>query len=122
MVGTLQTGDHVDVYAGLQTQSNLGQNAPVLRLLMANVPVLKVPSAQQSGGIGGPQTTTTSLVTLGVDSNQAGPLAYATATTFQGTRTSARSMTTGCASTAFTSCFSLSCKLAKSYTLGNSFE
>jgi Flp pilus assembly protein CpaB len=77
MVGTLQTGDHVDVYAGLQLQSTGGQNSPVLRLLMANVPVLKAPS-QQSGGAGGAsQTTTDSLVTLGVDASQAGPLAYA---------------------------------------------
>ena len=77
MVGTLQKGDHVDVYAGLQTQSNVGQDTPVLRLLMANVPVLKAPSSQQAGAIGGSQTTSTSLVTLGVDSSQAGPLAYA---------------------------------------------
>jgi Flp pilus assembly protein CpaB len=76
MVGTLQTGDHVDVYVGLQTQSGLGQNTPVLRLLLANVPVLKAPS-QGSNVVSGAQTTTTSLVTLGVDSSQAGPLAYA---------------------------------------------
>jgi pilus assembly protein CpaB len=76
MVGNVQTGDHVDVYAGLQMQSSLGQDTPVLRLLMANVPVLKAPS-QPSSGVGGAQTTTTSLVTLGVDSAQAGPLTFA---------------------------------------------
>lgn len=76
LVGTVQTGDHVDVYAGLQLQSNAGQNSAVLRLLMANVPVLKAP-APASGGVGGAQTSATSLVTLGVDESQAAPLAYA---------------------------------------------
>lgn len=76
MVGTVQTGDHVDVYAGLQLQSNVGQNTAVLRLLTPNVPVLKAPG-QQNSGLGGAQTSATSLVTLGVDSSQAGPLAYA---------------------------------------------
>lgn len=77
LVGAIQTGDHVDVYAGLQLQSSLGQDTPVLRLLMTNVPVLKAPASQQAGGVGAAQTSTTSLVTLGVDSSQAGPLAYA---------------------------------------------
>lgn len=77
MVGTLQTGDHVDVYAGLQLQSSVGQDTTVLRLLMANVPVLKAPSQSSGGGVGGPQANSTSMVTLGVDTSQVGALAYA---------------------------------------------
>jgi Flp pilus assembly protein CpaB len=76
MVGTIETGDHVDVYAGLQLQSSAGQNTPVLRLLMADVPVLKGPP-QPNSAIGGAQTTTTSLVTLGVNTDQAGAITFA---------------------------------------------
>jgi Flp pilus assembly protein CpaB len=76
MVGTIQTGDHVDVYAGLQLQVANGQTQPVLRLLMPNVTVLKAPS-QSSTGLSTSNPNSTSTVTLQVDSSQAGALAYA---------------------------------------------
>jgi Flp pilus assembly protein CpaB len=76
MVGTIETGDHVDVYAGLQLQIAGGQTQPVLRLLMANVPVLKAP-VQTSAALGAASSNSTSNVTLQVDTTQAGALAYA---------------------------------------------
>ena len=46
MIGQLQDGDHVDVYAGVDLAQNTGGvNRPVLRLLMSNVVVLKAAAA-----------------------------------------------------------------------------
>jgi Flp pilus assembly protein CpaB len=51
LVGVVQSGDHVDVYAGFQGQSTAGA---VVRLLASNVLVLQAP-ASAGGGIGGSQ-------------------------------------------------------------------
>jgi Flp pilus assembly protein CpaB len=77
MVGTIQTGDHVDVYAGFQLQTASAQNQPVLRLLIADVPVLKAPSGATTGLGGSTNSNATSNATLEVNSSQAAALAYA---------------------------------------------
>jgi Flp pilus assembly protein CpaB len=51
MVGQVQTGDHVDLYVGLGTDAGA-----ILKLLLADVPVLSAP-APADGGAGGPQST-----------------------------------------------------------------
>jgi pilus assembly protein CpaB len=79
LVGELQPGDHVDVYGDFNTAQGGNGSSPaaaaatVVKLLIPNVLVLKVPGA--SGGIGGGGTTGT--VVLAVDDSQVGTLAYA---------------------------------------------
>jgi Flp pilus assembly protein CpaB len=60
LIGDVQAGDHVDVYAGFQVQSDgAGRPRPVLRVLLQDVEVLKVPAAStknQGLNAGGGQT------------------------------------------------------------------
>jgi Flp pilus assembly protein CpaB len=75
MVGQIHEGDHVDVYADLE--SAFGHSGSVVRLLTTNTPVLKAASGgSQSLGGGNPQNQQ-SNVTLKVRDDQAGPLAFA---------------------------------------------
>lgn len=76
MLGLLNAGDHVDVYAGFAVQSGYGLNVPVLRLLIPDVPVLKPGTGGSATGIGS-GANSTSQVTLKVPDSEAGPLAYA---------------------------------------------
>jgi Flp pilus assembly protein CpaB len=76
MLGLLNAGDHVDVYAGFAVQSGFGLTVPVLRLLIPNVPVLKAGTNSSSTGVGS-GSNNTSQVTLKVPDAQAGALAYA---------------------------------------------
>lgn len=74
MVGQVQTGDHVDVYAGVSVEPKGGRSEPALRLLLTNIKVLQAGSG--SGGIG-QGANATNNVTLGVSDTQVGALAYA---------------------------------------------
>jgi pilus assembly protein CpaB len=48
MIGDVQAGDHVDVYAGFQVQSDgAGRPRPILRVLLQDVEVLKAPAASE---------------------------------------------------------------------------
>lgn len=78
MVGAVHSGDHVDVYAGVNFEPRNGHAEPALRLLLANVQVLQAGSAT-SGGLGASQNPSSSFssVTLNVSDSQAGSLAYA---------------------------------------------
>ena len=51
MVGQIQTGDHVDVFAGFQVQptGSGGRARPVLRVLLQDVEVLQAPPAAEAG-------------------------------------------------------------------------
>jgi Flp pilus assembly protein CpaB len=75
MVGQIHNGDHVDVYAGVNSGA---RSEPALRLLLSNVKVLEAGSAS-NGGLGGAQNPNNSFsdVTLDVSDAQAGALAYA---------------------------------------------
>jgi Flp pilus assembly protein CpaB len=75
MVGQVQTGDRVDVYADLEGN---GKSKSILVLLMTNVPVLKAPTSASGVGLGAssPQNQD-SNVTLKVNDAQAGELAFA---------------------------------------------
>jgi Flp pilus assembly protein CpaB len=77
MLGQLHDGDHVDVYADLNTEIG-GRNVPVLRLLMQNIQVLRAGTTSGGGGLSGsnPQNEQGN-VTLQVPASQAGVLAYA---------------------------------------------
>jgi Flp pilus assembly protein CpaB len=81
MVGQVQDGDHVDVYAGLDLDSIAGRAVPVLRLLIPDVQVLKAGTASSSGSALGSGTTngptSQTNVTLKVSDADAGSLAYA---------------------------------------------
>jgi pilus assembly protein CpaB len=77
MAGVIRDGDHVDVYAGLQVGvGGSGQSAAVLRLLMSNVQVLKAAPAPSDAALGG-NSNQNSNVTLEVNQNETGMLAYA---------------------------------------------
>jgi Flp pilus assembly protein CpaB len=78
MVGQVHGGDHVDVYAGLNLEPGGGHSVPVLRLLMANVPVLTAGSSGGGGGLSAnnPQSQQ-SNITLKVADNETGALAFA---------------------------------------------
>src|SRR5262249_24399591 len=63
MIGTIATGDRVDVFVGLNSE---GVGGPVIKLLLSNVLVLRAPLAGSSGSY-----------TLRVPEKQAAQLAYA---------------------------------------------
>jgi Flp pilus assembly protein CpaB len=65
MIGQITAGDHVDIFIGFSVQG-AGGTQPVIKLLMADVLVLKAP---YSGGSG--------LVTLRAPEHRAAQLAYA---------------------------------------------
>jgi Flp pilus assembly protein CpaB len=77
MVGQIQAGDHVDVYAGVNFEQRGGRSEPALRLLMTNIKVLRSASSSSGGLGGGGGTNATSDVTLDVSDTQTGALAYA---------------------------------------------
>jgi pilus assembly protein CpaB len=80
MIGQIDEGDRVDVYAGFTLNPvddrgvpiGAGQARPVLRLIMQNVPVLKVIKSSRLGGSSGD-----SQVTLKTASYQSQKLAFA---------------------------------------------
>lgn len=75
LVGEVQPGDRVDVYAnfgGSGSPSGSAGSEAVVKLLIPNALVLKTPAP--SSGVGGGMTGT---VVLAVSDNQVGPLAYA---------------------------------------------
>ena len=76
MVGQIQTGDHVDVFAGFQVQPDGtgGRARPVLRVLLQDVEVLQAPPAAKDGGLGN-QSQTQSVV-LRVSDKEAPQLAF----------------------------------------------
>jgi Flp pilus assembly protein CpaB len=76
MVGQVEAGDRVDVYADIES-SGRGQSFVVL--LMSNVPVLKAPTGPSRTGLGANNgENQQSNVTLKVNDAQAGELAFAT--------------------------------------------
>jgi Flp pilus assembly protein CpaB len=81
LIGSVHSGDHVDVYAGFNVTpvdsqgrplASGGQARPVLRLIVQNVPVLGVSASKSGIGAGNE-----SDVTLKVSPAQAGKLAFA---------------------------------------------
>jgi len=83
MIGDIQAGDHVDIYAGFNVKKirsdgtsdpNASERA-VLRLIMEDITVLSVPAESKAGF--GAGASTTSDVTLRVDDKQAAQLAFA---------------------------------------------
>lgn len=80
LIGQLQTGDHVDVYAGFNVipldargvPISGGQARPVLRLIVPNVPVAAISGKGSSVG-----STGASDVDLKVNATQAAELAFA---------------------------------------------
>jgi Flp pilus assembly protein CpaB len=80
LIGEVEVGNHVDVYAGFNViplgrdglPINGGQSRPVLRLIMGDVPVVAVGS--NSGGLSSSKTTN---VSLRVSDDQAADLAFA---------------------------------------------
>lgn len=83
MIGNVQAGDHVDVFAGfnvkkLRSDGTVDPNTAersVLKLIMEDITVLSAP-AEGKAGFGAGQTTT-SNVTVRVDDRQAAELAFA---------------------------------------------
>lgn len=76
MLADVQAGDHVDVLAGFDVQSNgAGQSCPVLRVLLQDVEVLEAPGADKQGGLG--STSGAKNVVLRVPAQEAAELAFA---------------------------------------------
>jgi Flp pilus assembly protein CpaB len=83
MIGNVQAGDHVDVFAGfnvkkLRSDGTTDPNAAersVLKLIMEDITVLSAPADGKAGFDSG--QTTTSNVTLRVDDQRAAQLAFA---------------------------------------------
>lgn len=81
MVGNVQTGDHVDVYAGFKVKKLLPDGSPdpdaaerpVLKLIVADVVVAHAPEAQAGLGGGGAQT---SNITLRLSDEDAAKIAF----------------------------------------------
>ena len=79
LIGEVEAGNRVDVYAGFNviplrpdgTPLNGGQARPVLRMIMADIPVVSINSS--SGGVG----SKTANVSLQVTDDQAADLAFA---------------------------------------------
>src|SRR5947208_11663581 len=75
MIGQIHDGDHVDVWADLESGM---RSQPFVHLLIANTPVLKAPTSSGGGGLStGNQQNKQSNVTLKVSDTQAGALAFA---------------------------------------------
>ena len=83
MIGDVQPGDHVDVFAGFNVKRirpdgtsdpNASERA-VLKLIMEDITVLNAPAESKTGF--GAGATTTSDLTLRVDDRQAAQLAFA---------------------------------------------
>jgi Flp pilus assembly protein CpaB len=75
MAGQIQTGDHVDVFAGFQVQPSDGtggRSRPIMRVLLQDVEVLEAPE-EPKGGFGQNQTQN---VVLRVDDEDAPELAF----------------------------------------------
>jgi pilus assembly protein CpaB len=81
MIGQIRAGDHVDAYAGFNVTpvdsqgrplSTGGQSRPVLRLIVADIPVVSI--EKSGGGVG---SNSGSSVTLKTTSYQASELAFA---------------------------------------------
>lgn len=75
LVGEVQPGDHVDVYADFSGSTGSGSGSgSVVKLLIPNALVLKTPTTS-SGGLGGGSQSGT--VVLAVNNSQVGTLAFA---------------------------------------------
>jgi Flp pilus assembly protein CpaB len=74
MIGNISAGDHVDVYAGINTTGQAGRAQGVEGLLIPNVPVLRTGSV---GAVGVSSNGNTAQVTLNIPYRDAPALAYA---------------------------------------------
>lgn len=79
MIGDVQAGDHVDVYAGFEVQPDGTARArPVLRVLLQDVEVLKAPdTTQKAAGLGAANGSQTQNVVLRVPVAKAPEIAFA---------------------------------------------
>lgn len=78
MIGQIQAGDRVDVFAGFQVQPDGSiRPRPVLRVLLQNVEVLKAPPVGEKAAQGLNQQNQTQNVVLRVADKQAVELAFA---------------------------------------------
>jgi pilus assembly protein CpaB len=76
MVGQVQAGDHVDVYAGFNVQPDgAARPRPVMRVLIQDVEVLAAPSTDEKAGPGAAGTQTQNIV-LRVDEEKAAEVAF----------------------------------------------
>ena len=73
LLGTVQSGDHVDVYGGFNVDRPDGKPAPIVRLLVPDVQVLQTSSG--TGNLGGGGQTGT--VTLAVTDTQSAVVSFA---------------------------------------------
>jgi Flp pilus assembly protein CpaB len=85
LIGQVQAGDHVDVFAGFNVvplDRNFhpldgGQSHAILRLVMQDVPVVSVSGSSNGSALGGATSNGGSTVTLKATDAQAEELAFA---------------------------------------------
>jgi Flp pilus assembly protein CpaB len=78
MVGSVRTGDHVDVIVGFMVDNALGRQRPLTRTLMQNVLVLNAPTESASrGGLASGGGNQAKPVTLRISRQDAPKLAFA---------------------------------------------
>jgi len=75
LIGELQPGDHVDVYAGFNIDAGGAGSHPVLKLLLQDALVLAAPSSAKSSGLSAGSST--SNVSLRANPQDAAELAWA---------------------------------------------
>lgn len=74
LVGQVETGDHIDIYAGFSTTSGSG-GVPTIKTLMTDVLVLRAPSSAAGGAFGAGRSA--SNIVLRAKPPQAAKLAWA---------------------------------------------
>jgi Flp pilus assembly protein CpaB len=75
VAGQIVSGDHVDIYVGMNGQSG-GVSGPIIKLLASNVLVLLAPGASSSG-VGGSRASTGGNAVLRISTAQAARFAFA---------------------------------------------
>jgi pilus assembly protein CpaB len=76
LIGQIQAGDHVDVYAGFNVQPDgASRPRPVMRVLLQDIEVLAAPDADEKAAVGS-STTQAKNVVLRVPEEKAAELAF----------------------------------------------
>jgi Flp pilus assembly protein CpaB len=74
MIGYVQKGDHVDIIAGFNVETDSGKQIPITKTIMQDILVLDAPDSSRKGGLGSGNTNAN--VVLLMDDQQAADMAF----------------------------------------------